>query len=158
MAKKLINILNQEMPLYKELLSLLQEEKRLLSTRSRDELYQLSARIEGLAFKVKSMERAREAAVTELALSLGFDESETRRVNLTQLLNSLKEPNKTELKRLQALFLAIVGSIEELNRENSIIIGRSIENIKTAFDFVRELSSLQLYKSSGIVDNPPLNR
>ena len=158
MAKKLINILNQEMPLYKELLSLLQEEKRLLSTRTRDELYQLSARIEGLAFKVKSMERAREAAVTELALSLGFDESETRRVNLTQLLNSLKEPNKTELKRLQALFLAIVGSIEELNRENSIIIGRSIENIKTAFDFVRELSSLQLYKSSGIVDNPPLNR
>ncbi|MEE9543378.1 MAG: flagellar protein FlgN [Thermodesulfobacteriota bacterium] len=158
MAKKLINILNQEMPLYKELLSLLQEEKRLLSTRTRDELYQLSARIEALVFKVKGMERAREAAVTELALSLGLEETEARRVNLTKLLNSLKEPYRGELQRLQSLFLALVGSIEELNRENSVIIGRSIDNIKSTFDFIRELSSLQLYKPNGIVDNPPINR
>ena len=158
MAKKLINILNQEMPLYKEMLSLLQEEKRLLSTRTRDELYHLSARIEALAFKVKSMERAREKAVTALAISLGFDSSKATTVNLTKLLESIKEPNKGELKRLQSIFGAIVGSIEELNKENSIIIGRSIENIRTAFDFVRELSSLQLYKSTGTVDNPPLHR
>jgi flagellar biosynthesis/type III secretory pathway chaperone len=156
MAKKLINILNQEMPLYKELLSLLQEEKRLLSSRTRDDLYQLSARIEGLAFKVKSMERAREGAVTELALTLGL--ADASKVNLTEILKNLKEPNKSELKRQQGLFLAIVGSIEELNRENSVIIGRSIENIKSAFDFVRELSSLQIYKPNGVVDNPPLNR
>lgn len=158
MARKLIEILVLEIPLYKELLSLLQDEKRLLSTRTRDELYQLSGKIESLVFKVKAVERARDHAVLLLASSLDIDTSGAADITLTKLLKHVKEPEHSELKSLQALLLALVSSIEELNRENSVIIGRSIENIKTAFDFIREFSSLQLYKSNGVVDNQPVNR
>lgn len=158
MATKLIDILELEIPLYKELLLLLQEEKRLLSTRTRDELYQLSAKIEALVFKIKSIEKARDTAVFSLAASLGIEASNSAEINLTKLLTHIKEPHRSELKRLQQLLLALVGSIEELNKENSVIIGRSIENIKTAFDFIREFSSSQLYKSNGVVDNQPINR
>jgi flagellar biosynthesis/type III secretory pathway chaperone len=158
MATKLIEILVLEIPLYKELLSLLQEEKRLLSTRTRDELYQLSGKIEALVFKVKGIEKLRDAAVLNLAASLDIDTANKAEINLTKILKRVKEPYRSKLKEQQQLLLALVGSIEELNRENSVIIGRSIENIKTAFDFLREFSALPLYKSNGIVDNKPLSR
>lgn len=158
MARKLIEILVLEIPLYKDLLSLLQEEKRLLSTRTRDELYQLSSKIKALAFKIKEIERIRDGAVIELAASHGIDTSNVLELNLTKLLKHIKEPERGELIAQQALLLALVGSIEELNKENSIIIGRSIEHIKTAFDFIREFSSMQLYKSNGAVDNQTVGR
>ncbi|MBI5598583.1 MAG: flagellar protein FlgN [Deltaproteobacteria bacterium] len=150
MPHKLVNILEQEMVLYIELISLLQEEKRLLSKRATDELHQLAARIEGVAFKIKGMDGARSRVAGELAARYGLAGSLPASLSLSMVIGRVEEPWKGRLNELRSRLLSLVGAIRELNRENSIVIGRGMENIKTAFLFLKELSTFETYQPSGM--------
>jgi flagellar biosynthesis/type III secretory pathway chaperone len=151
MVEKFINTLRQEVGLYKELIAHLQEEKQLLARRRRDELYQIANTIETLVFKIKGIGGVRSRIADELVfLSLSQREgggSDT--VTLTTVIGVVEEPWKSELVALQCILSSLVDTIRELNSENSIITSRSIENINTAFQFLKELSSAGVYKPSG---------
>ncbi len=153
MITKLIDILDRETVLYGDLLGLLQEEKRLLSRRDKEKLHALSTDIEKLTFKAKGLETLRASIIDGLAISFGIaDAASTTEINLTTIIEYTPEPEKDELKSIQAKLLAITDGIETLNRQNSLIIGKGLENIKSAFEFLREISSFDTYQSSGKLD------
>ncbi len=158
MVKRLIEVLEQEVELYEELLHLLQEEKRFLSVRKREELHLIANKIETLVFKVKGIEGVRNGVVGMLAKSYGLDAEESGRaskVNLSMLINSVEVFYRPRLKVLQSNLLSLLDGIGELNRGNSRVISRSIENIRTAFLFLRELSMIDTYSPSGKVNGMP---
>ncbi len=153
MIKKLIEILKMETVLYGDLLGLLQEEKRLLSRREKDKLHALSTEIEKLTFKAKGLETLRATVIDGLATSFGIvDAGSARNINLSDIIEYTQAPEKDELKSIQGKLLAITDGIETLNRQNSLIIGKGLENIKSAFEFLREISSFDTYQSSGKLD------
>lgn len=151
MIKQFINTLRQEVGLYKELIAHLQEEKQLLARRRRDELYQVANTIETLVFKIKGIEGVRSRIAEELVfLSLSQrDGCVSDTVTLSSVIGIVEEPWKSELTALQCILSSLVDTIRELNSENSIITSRSIENINTAFQFLKEISSAGVYKPSG---------
>ncbi|MBI5234188.1 MAG: hypothetical protein HY880_07520, partial [Deltaproteobacteria bacterium] len=55
MSTRLIEILGLETALYSDLLNCLQEEKKLLLRRSKEELYELASRMEALVYKIKDI-------------------------------------------------------------------------------------------------------
>ena len=151
MVKQFINTLRQEVGLYKELIAHLQEEKQLLARRRRDELYQIANTIETLVFKIKGIEAMRSRIAEELVF-LSFSQREgggSDTVTLTTVIGVVEEPWKSELSDLQCILSSLVDTIRELYSENSIITSRSIENINTAFQFLKELSSAGVYKPTG---------
>lgn len=159
MLNKLIDILHQETTLYTNLLSLLQEERRLLSRRVTDELHHLANMIETMVFRIKALERLRDEVVRGLAISYGLAGADSpSMVNLSRIIECVEEPFKGRLKTIQLRLITLIDSIKELNQGNSIIIGRGIENIKTAFLFLQELYTPQTYQSSGRLDGSPLSQ
>lgn len=144
LTDRLITILTEEVVLYKELLSLLKDEKKVLVVRREDEVYQLARKIELVVSKARALEEVRHGLVREL---VGNPLLSPQGVNLSMVIEAVEEPYKGELKELQSRLIALMDSIKEINMENSIIIRRSIENIRTAFAFLKELSSFETYQS-----------
>ncbi|MCK5237173.1 MAG: flagellar protein FlgN [Deltaproteobacteria bacterium] len=152
MVKQFITTLRQEIGLYKELIAHLQEEKQLLARRRRDELYQIANTIETLVFKIKGVDGLRSRMAEELVFLAGAGQRQgvaSVGVTLTTVIGVVEEYHKGELMNLQSIIASLVDTIKELNRENSIITSRSIENINTAFQFLQELSTTGVYKPTG---------
>lgn len=148
----LIDILEQEASSYNELLSLLQEERKLLSNRRNDELYKLVGMIENLVFKIRGLEDVQNNVVEKLLSSYSVStvpNNKPKTVNLSQVISLVGMPNQELLKRLQSKLLALVESVKELNSENKIIINRGIENINTTIMFLKDFSAFETYNPSG---------
>ncbi|MBI5327353.1 MAG: flagellar protein FlgN [Deltaproteobacteria bacterium] len=157
MLNKLIDTLEQEIVLYKDFLSLLQEEKKLLCSRKSGDLYRLAGRIETQVFKIKGMERKRNEIVDAIARMYALNGNAaglSPAINLSGIITAAEKPHKELLKCLQSRLLAVVNSIKELNQENGIIINRSMENINKAFMFIKEFSLVKTYHSSGMIADP----
>lgn len=147
MVDRLVEIIEAELPLYKELLALLQQEKELLGRRAGDELYNLTQRIESLVYRLMPLERARAEALGELAAALGVE------ARLGEVIARLGEPDRARLKGLQSTFLALADAIVQLSRHNSVVIGRGIENIRHAFLYLKGFATTnaQTYGPGGPV-------
>ncbi len=149
MIKRLIDTLNKETELYKELLSLLQEERRLLSRRRGEELQRIASKIESLVFKIKGVEDARRGCVEAIGENLGIGEDGGDGIRLSRIIDSIEQPYRSILKQIQSNLLSITGSIKELNMENGIVIKRGMDYIQSAFLFLREMSTFETYKPTG---------
>ncbi len=153
MLYRLIELLEHEVNLYKELLTLIQDEKRLLSRRKKEELHRIVNRIETLVFKIKGVEGVRDELMESIADEYNIktvNSDFNQKVNLSQLIGAIKEaPQKDRLRELKSNLLAITDGIKMLNKENSVVITRNIENIKSAFLFLKEFSASETYKPSG---------
>ncbi|MEE8574416.1 MAG: flagellar protein FlgN [Thermodesulfobacteriota bacterium] len=145
--EKLVEILKSELLIYNELFALLSAERELLKTRSKDDLYNLTGDIETLAYKVKGLEVVRGAEVSALSSTLGL----AGEVSLKRIIDNAPSREKQELTGLRASLVAILTDITNINRENGVMIDRSINNIKGAFNFLRDLSSVDTYSSDGKV-------
>ncbi len=146
MIKRLIDTLNKETELYKELLSLLQEERSLLGRRRGDELQRIASKIESLAFKIKGVEDVRRGCVEAIGENLGIGGDG---IKLSRIIESVGEPYRSILKHIQSNLLSITGSIKELNVENGIVIRRGMDYIQSAFLFLKEISTFETYKPTG---------
>ena len=153
MLDELINILTCEIGLYKELVSLMQEEKRVLCSRRRgEELHKLAVRMETLVFKIKGLENSRQDVTNRIVSSYGLRGIGTpalEDMNLSKIIMAVDEPYKARFQALRSKLGALAESIKELNRGNGIIINRSIDNIKTAFLFLKEITVPETYRPSG---------
>ncbi|MBI5682877.1 MAG: flagellar protein FlgN [Deltaproteobacteria bacterium] len=149
MVNRLIDILEQEVTSYIELITLLQDEKRLLANRRNDELYQLVGRIESLAFKIRGLEDVCNNIAEQLLVSYNLPDKDIKKVNLSRVIEIIGVPHNELLKGLQSKLLALVEGVKELNQENRVIINRGIENINTAIMFLKDFSAFETYKPTG---------
>jgi len=153
MLDELTNILTREVVFYKELISLMQEEKRVLCTRRRGaELHKLAAGMETLVFKIKGLGDSRSDVAKRIVASYGLNGKQlppSGDVNLSQIIMAVDEPYKARFKDFKSRLSALAESIKELNMANGIVINRSIENIKTAFLFLKEITIPETYQPSG---------
>ena len=155
MTNKLVKILEQEAIIYEDLLSLLQEEKALLSKRVTDELHQMAGSIETLMSKAINIREVRTELMDELAKSYGLvasDKNTSSRIKLSSIIQVVEGSHKELLKNLQSKLFLLVGGIDALSKENRIVIDRGINNIESAYLFLRKISvPTATYQSSGKV-------
>ncbi|MBI5233832.1 MAG: hypothetical protein HY880_05710, partial [Deltaproteobacteria bacterium] len=85
----------------------------------------------------------RDKVAKDAVLNLGLSGGETP--GLSAIIAKVHSPLNGILKERQSVLVSIINSIEEITRENSIIIGRSLDNINKAFMFLKGLTSPETY-------------
>lgn len=153
MLNRLIKTLEQETIIYENLFSLLKEERALLSKRVTDEIHQMAGSIEVTMSKAVNIRELRTALMDDIAKSFGLvgsDKNTSSRIKLSSIIQMVEGSHHKLLKNLQSKLLLLVEGIDALSKENRIVIDRGINNIESAYLFLREISApTATYQSSG---------
>lgn len=153
MIGELINILEEERAHCAALIELLQEEKRLLATRSKEPLLELSQRIERAVFKSRRLETLRSGLVAAMLSGRDIGASEGAAPTLVDIIKLIEEPDRGMVRDLRDTLRAQADVIMTLNKENSIIIDKGLANIKAAFEFLNEVAAIGGYGAAGTITN-----
>ena len=146
----LSDLLYKEFDIYRSLLSLLQEERRIIVDCSIEDLIQTNKEKENLVLKIRILEQSREGILEKLADRIGLSSDE---LTLSTLEERLKEPFATQLQTLRSNLSAILQSIREVNEENRVFLQHSVDFVKGSLALIRYLTvSSPKYVASGALN------
>lgn len=155
MLTDLSDLLRREFDVYRSLLSLLQQERRIVVDCSIEELIHTNKEKENLVLKIRILEESREAILERLAEKLGLP---LRELTLSKLEEKLGDPFVDQLRNLRSKLSAILQSIREVNEENRAFLQHSVDFVKGSLALIRYLTgSSPKYMASGALDGDRLN-
>ena len=153
MLNKLVKTLQKKIIIYEELFSLLKEEKVLLSKRVTEEMHQMAGSIEIAMSRAVSVRELRSELMGDLSKSFGLvgsGKNASSKIKLSSIIQMTEGSHKKLLKNLQSKLLLLVEGIDVLSKENRIVIDRGINNIESAYLFLRKIATpTATYQSSG---------
>lgn len=154
---RLKEILKGEVASYLELLELLRKEKVLLLSRAGsrsgspvdsrtrsytiDKLHEISSAIDAVVSEAQRIEASKDALMREL-----------KATSLSALMDSLAEPDRSELLDLNSQITVLADSIKDIGTENRLIISRTLTSIRNAVNFLGGLAQADTYHANGRLD------
>jgi flagellar biosynthesis/type III secretory pathway chaperone len=142
----LIGHLEKELELFKEFVAVLQKETENLISRDYKGLYETVSRKEHLLVRFEVLGSGRQSLMQATADSIGVSGKD---LNLTRIIEGLAGNEKAEVKRLQAGILALLDSIREINKLNSLVVKESIENINKTLGMLTNFMPAGTYSHKG---------
>jgi len=127
---ELIAVLEKEFELCTRMVALLQKEKDVIVSLEPESLEQLLREKEMVISGIRFCDESRE----RILASLGFSGR-----TLSEVAQVAEDDYREQLTNLASRFKAIVSSISELNRFNSMLIEKSLQYVKTSFNFLDSL-------------------
>ena len=127
---ELIAVLEKEFELCTKMVALLQKEKDVIISLDPASLEQLLRDKETVIASIRLCDESRERILT----SLGFKDR-----TLFEVAQAVEDDYRDRLNGLASKFKAIVCSISELNRFNSILIDKSLQYVRTSHNFLDSL-------------------
>lgn len=123
----LIEVLEKEFTLCKELVVLLQQEKDVIVSLDPRELEKLLQEKEAITSGIRMCDETREGILE----ALGF-----RKKTISEISMIAEADYRERLTAIASRFKSIIYSISELNRFNSRLIEKSLYFIKTSYNFL----------------------
>jgi flagellar biosynthesis/type III secretory pathway chaperone len=123
----LIDVLEKELSLCVQLIELLQKEKDVIVSLDPRALELLLCDKELITAKIRVCDETRDRILT----SLGFKDK-----TITEVAAAAEGIYRDRLADIASRFSAIIHSISELNRFNSVLIEKSLYYIKTSYNFL----------------------
>jgi len=149
---ELITILNKEIELHKQLLSLLHKERELLIDLSTEEIFENNKKKETCTLKIKMLEESRLSLVERLSQHYAIPSQE---LTLSKIVSLVKEPYRSALNTLRSTLIALTSSTKEINHNNCLIVKDSLCYFKRSLDFLYHASSASpTYVDSGKIKDP----
>lgn len=124
---ELITVLEKEFELCTQLVALLQKEKDVIVSLDPIALEQLLREKETVVAGIRLCDESRERILSALGLSGR---------TITDVAAVSEGGSREHLTLLASKFKAIVSSIAELNRFNSVLIEKSLQYVKTSYNFL----------------------
>lgn len=124
---ELISVLEKEFELCTQLVTLLQKEKDVIVSLDPAALELLLREKETVVAGIHLCDESRE----RILASLGFADR-----TISDIAEVADGGYRDHLRALASKFKAIVSSISELNRFNSILIEKSLQYVKTSYNFL----------------------
>ncbi|MFZ3114964.1 MAG: flagellar protein FlgN [Syntrophales bacterium] len=134
----LLVVLRQDVEVYGELQANINEKRDVLRRPSLELLTASNSKTETCVLKAKILEEARASIVKKIAKSLGRQEKD---ITLTVLASCVDGQRKTELKAQQMALSSLMGSINEINEKNKVLLDYSVSYVKSTMDFINNLFS-----------------
>lgn len=125
--EELIDVLEKELSLCVQLIELLQKEKDVIVSLDPRALELLLCDKELITAKIRVCDETRDRILT----SLGFKDK-----TITEVAAVAEGIYRDRLADIASRFSAIIHSISELNRFNSVLIEKSLYYIKTSYNFL----------------------
>lgn len=129
----LLHVLNEELKIYNELLSLSRNKTDIIIKGKVTELDTMVKREQELIVELGGLESQREAAVDKIAQQLNINPSE---ITMSELVNRLEPVQAQELRKYQLNLTGILGELKELNDTNSKLIKNSLEFINFSINIM----------------------
>lgn len=124
---ELISVLEKEFELCTQMVALLQKEKDVIVSLDPAALEHLLREKETVVAGIRLCDESRE----RILASLGFSDR-----TISDIADIADVGYRDHLRALASKFKAIVSSISELNRFNSILIDKSLQYVKTSYNFL----------------------
>jgi flagellar biosynthesis/type III secretory pathway chaperone len=151
-VSELIALLNQEIELHKELLSLVQRDRGLLIDLSVEEIFENNKRKETCTLKIKMLEESRALLVEQLSQHFAIPPQE---LTLSKIISLIDEPHCSLLASTFSTLSALLKSIQEINQGSALIIKDSLYYFTRALDFLHCASLVSpTYVDSGKIKDP----
>ena len=153
-VKELIKKLEIEIRLYKELIALLHEETESVIARDYKRIYAVLGHKEHVLTALDKEVRQRLVLVEEL---LGGEQLEAEQSAISALILRLPgSPERDELSSARIKLQSLMDSAREVNRVNSHVVQKSLDNINKTLGFLGNLFVKDTYGSNGAVANMEL--
>ena len=148
---KLIDILENEIKIYRHLLELVRREKEILISPDLEELNKSNEAKEAMVSKLKKLERERQVISRELAEDVGANSDSPRLMEIATKFDQIKGD---KLRSLHATLELLVKRIREYNHENERLVRSALENIQGAMGAIKnQISEKSTYQKGGKLDN-----
>ncbi len=146
MVKALIEHLEKEIEVYRNLVEVQQTETENLISKDYRALYETIGRKEHLLMKVATMSKARAVLMAGIEKELGAESI----ANISGILERIGDGAEYDrLKECQAVVLSLVDTIKEVNKVNALFVEGSIENIKKTLGLLGNFMPKSVYKPTG---------
>ena len=132
----LLDILTNEIEVYRELHKLFLNEGALLVKSSIDELYENSSKKETCVLKAKMLEEVRTNLAEKIFKLLDIDEKD---IKLSRLLFYGDDAQRQELKECQLSLRFLLIEINKLNKKNKLLLDSSLVYVQKSIDFINQL-------------------
>lgn len=143
--RNLIEHLDGEIEVYRELIEGLHRETEDLVKRDYKALYDTIAVKERLLIRIDAMGARRRALLEEAASSLGI----SGEINISRILERLSGEEFEALKERQRFVIALVDGIKEITKVNSLVVKGSLDNIRKTLGLLGNLNAAGTYGKEG---------
>jgi flagellar biosynthesis/type III secretory pathway chaperone len=133
----LLDVLKNEIEVYRELHKLFLNERALLVKSSIDELYENSSKKETCVLKAKMLEEVRTNLAEKIFKVLNIDEE--RDINFSRLLFYGDDTQRQELTECQLGLRFLLMEINKLNKKNKLLLDSSLIYVQRSIDFINQL-------------------
>lgn len=142
----LLEILEKEVRLFGDFLTLLQKERQYMIDLSLDRLHECQNQKETIIFNLKVLEDAR----VELIAEIQGDNRTDFTAILSVIIDNAPLRYKKGMESCQSNLKSLVDSIREINQINGILADRAINYTRNSLSFLNRLvSQLPVYRQSG---------
>lgn len=130
---ELKNILEGQLEIYINILSLCKEKKEVLIKADVKKLEELIEKEQKLVLKIGELEDKRYDNLMKIKEEINDD---VENINLTQLVKKLDPKNETNIVETQKEMSSILEQIEKLNQQNSLLIEQALKHIDQSINIM----------------------
>lgn len=131
--KKMANILEQKLFLYKEFIGLLQREWDVVTEYSLEGLQEVIKKKEVLILKMQVLEESRAETIRSLSEMLGVP---PEKLTVNEMVRLRKDPSNLKLRELRKRLMDQIEVIKGLNDKNRGLVNHSSLSLKQSFSFM----------------------
>jgi flagellar biosynthesis/type III secretory pathway chaperone len=143
----LLDILLREIEVYRQMHSVMAEEKRILMKPSLEGLTESNALKETWILKAKLLEEVRDNIVKRIAESIRMNQED---ITITAMASDADERCKKNLLACQVELKTILNQIQALNDGNRLLIDNSLSFIGSSIRFMNDMFSQRTgYRENG---------
>lgn len=146
----LVQILEDEIKVYRALLDLVRREKEILVSAKIDDLSDNNRAKELLILKSKGLDRQRETQARELAKLVGADHESPR---LLDIAAKMEPKQNDQLRAIHTTLDLLIRRMKELNTANEALVQSSLKVVNGALGAIRDtLSPKATYAPTGDIN------
>ncbi len=138
------SILTEQVNSYSILLDLLKDERQSLVNMDADRIEHISKEKDTVVMRLRLLEEERQRLIGEFADNNGIDNDITL-VKLGELTENKLIPG------LRSQLLSLLQNIEEMNRFNTVLIDRSLLQVRTSSSFFNSFSIENIPPNTGVL-------
>lgn len=146
-ANKIIEVINKEAALYKEILEISKNKKDIIVNGKVAELESITKLEQSMVLKLSRLEDEREELASKLAAELGISDD---KITLKALSSKLPKNQASEMENCCKNLSAVLNELKEINSLNSKLIKNSLDYIDFSINILGNLGpSGNNYENSG---------
>ena len=152
-VSQLIQILEDQVKVYRHLLEVVRKEKDILVSANLDDLNENNRSKESMLLKIRSLEADRIKTTTALCLEIGYTQEEPR---LLEIARHLGGEAAERLRTIHSVLELLLRRVQEYNLQNESLVQSALANITGAMNEIRgTLQEKATYQRKGEVAATP---